>query len=208
MYKHVDFLLTGVSPTMLHNGRLANPFDPMAKELKKVTSRRNKSEEDQLLIADIEWVSSFYPSEPGEVLITDNKLMLTGYGVPNWPAEQIEAMLQSAAAVHKLGKLFKAGVMCEGYSPIQFGEKKGIADLFHDPKYIDCRGVGVNGKTVMRTRPIFHDWKLKVRVMYLEELLDEGKIETVMDTAGLRIGLSDHRPKYGRFTAEKLNGKG
>lgn len=192
---------------MIHSAKLNDPFDPLTKQVKEVAGRRQKSDQDLRLLSDLEWVAGFYPSEPGEVEVKDNEMTFTGFGVPNWPGDVLEAMLCTAAAVHKLRPKFKAGVLVEGFSPLAFGEKKNIEQLFGDPKYRDYRRVVVNGKGVMRTRPIFQKWSLVVEVQYLEELLNEGQISMVMETAGQRIGLSNFRPKYGRFTVEKLKSR-
>lgn len=202
MYKHIEFTLKGVSPTMIHSGRLANPLDPITKEMKKVSSKRAKTEDDLQLLADLEWLGCFYASEPGIFEVKNNRLSLTGFGRPNWPGENVERMLMEAARKQKLGKSFAAGVMCEGQFFLDFGEngKGSIEKIFGDPKYRDTRGVKVQQSTVMRTRPIFQQWTLPIRVSYLPNIVDAHQIEQAIETAGVMIGLSDYRPKYGRFT--------
>lgn len=202
VYKEITFNLKGVSPAIIHSGRMANPLDPLTKLMKQTTGKRKKSDEDIALMADIEWLGAFYPSEPGEVEVKDNKLSLVGFGVPGWPGENIEAMLVAAAKMQRLGKQFKAGILCDGFFPLKFGEDKNIEQIFSDPKYRDTRRVRVQTATIMRTRPIFQKWSLRVTVSYLEELLNEQQIQDAMQTAGVYIGLSDYRPKYGRFTIE------
>lgn len=206
MYKAIRVRLHSVSPTIIHSGRTANPLDPMSQLLKTVTSKRLKTDEDQLLIGDIEWVASFYPSEPGEMEIKSNKLSFTGFGVPNWPGNNVESMLVKASKAIKLGDKFKAGIMCEGIFPIDFGQngRGRIEDLFHDPEYADVRRVKVKTSTVMRTRPIFHEWKLDVTVKYLPNMVNESQVLDSLEYAGTYVGLSDNRPKYGRFTVETL----
>lgn len=208
MYKSVSYELTGVAPTLQHSGRLNDPFQPITKMLKEVNSVRQKTEKHIMLIADLEWLGSFYPSEPGEAIIQDEKLVFSGFGVPNWPADCIEGMLKKAAAQHKLREKFRAGVLVQGRSTINFGEKKTIEQLFRDPEYRDYRAVKLKGTIgIMRCRPIFKNWKLTVNIEYLEELLNANQITTVLETAGLRIGLSDYRPETGRFTAQELKSK-
>lgn len=209
MYNKRRYELTSLAPTLLHNGRLNDPFQPISAMLKEVNSRRQKTEKVIKLVADLEWLGSFYPSEPGEAEIHDDVLSFTGFGVPNWPQEALEGMLKEAAAQHKLKQKFRAGVLIQNRSIIDFGEKKTIEQIFRDPAYRDYRAVKLKGKTIgiMRCRPIFHNWKLQVEVQYMEELLNAQQITTVIETAGQRIGLSDYRPETGRFTVQELKTK-
>jgi hypothetical protein len=46
--------LTGTHPMLMHNGRLANPIDPWTRQLKALTSKRKKTDEDILQIAQVE----------------------------------------------------------------------------------------------------------------------------------------------------------
>ena len=202
MYKTVDFKLIGVSPTIIHSGRTANPLDPMTKLLKTVTEKRVKTDEDLILIGDIEWVASFYPSEPGDVEVKSNKLTVWGFGVPNWPGINVESMLVIAAKSKRLGAKFKAGVMCDGSFPINFGENKNIEQIFRDLRYRDTRPVKVKQSTVMRTRPIFPEWSLNVRVSYLPNMINPSQVVDCMEYAGTYVGLSDGRPRFGRFKVE------
>jgi len=60
----------------------------------------------------------------------------------------------------------------------------------------------VNKSRVMRTRPIFQDWALEFTVHYMPDVLNKEDITGFMNVAGKYIGLSDWRPKYGRFIIE------
>ncbi len=47
--------IVGVSPLMMHSERLADPTNPTTRELKKLNAKRQKTEEDYLLIKQVEW---------------------------------------------------------------------------------------------------------------------------------------------------------
>ncbi|CAO3452058.1 hypothetical protein [Azospirillum largimobile] len=46
MYQSLSFQITGVSPLLMHNGRLADPLDPLVKDIKKLSCKRPKTEAD------------------------------------------------------------------------------------------------------------------------------------------------------------------
>ena len=67
-----------------------------------------------------------------------------------------------------------------------------------------CVPVGLNGKRVMRTRPIFRAWSVVAEVEYEDTILNLEQVNRWVQTAGVQVGLCDWRPRYGRFTVEKI----
>ena len=47
----------GISPLIMHSCKCVNPLHPIAKELKKYTSKKTKTDEDLTKISDLEWES-------------------------------------------------------------------------------------------------------------------------------------------------------
>jgi len=71
---------------------------------------------------------------------------------------------------------------------------------------IDSRAVVVPSTKgrIIRHRPIFNEWGVEAVISYDEELITETQLRTIVDDAGVRVGLLDFRPAckgpYGRFT--------
>jgi hypothetical protein len=57
------YKLTGIRPLIMHNGRMADPLDPMAKKLKKLSGERKKTDATHEKMAEIEWEASLYWSD-------------------------------------------------------------------------------------------------------------------------------------------------
>jgi hypothetical protein len=57
---------------------------------------------------------------------------------------------------------------------------------------------------VMRTRPIFPEWRIDFVIDFEEAQLNPAELQDILKTSGLRIGLCDWRPTYGRFTLDKF----
>lgn len=200
MYKHKTYTIKGVVPMFFHSGRTSNPLDPFAKEIKRFTEKKKKTEEDHRAVANLEWLASFYHSEPGEFSIDyRGTLNFKGYGVPVWPGEVLERMLVTAAQKSRLGTTFKSAVMVDGDFPLLYDGPKTIEGLFGDARFRDTRSAKVKMNTVMRTRPMFRDWGLTFTVSFLPELVTEDQIDRAVEIAGVQVGLSDYRPKFGRF---------
>src|ERR671914_89551 len=73
MFEKYACQITGVAPLILYNGHLADPLNYYAKEMKKISGKRHKTEADLEELAPLEWHGSLYVSEgqvviPGEVI--------------------------------------------------------------------------------------------------------------------------------------------
>lgn len=177
----------GVSPLILHSCATVNPLHPLAKEMKKYTSKRKKTDEDYTTISDIEWEAGLYWKD--------------GVG-PYVPAENIEATLRAGARSRKLGKDFEKYVsVLNLYNPIDYGEELTLDQLRADYQYRDCRVMNVQRAKILRTRPRFDTWSVTFNLAYDENMIDLETIAQVMDYCGQYIGLCDSRPKYGKFAA-------
>jgi len=180
--------LRGTSPTIIHSGQMANPMNKFAKALKVITGKRKKADEDFEAMAKIEFMGSLY---------------LCADGSPGWPGENIEAMLCEAARKSKEGKIAKMAIFVDGVCPLIYAGPKTADGLWEKEEFRIVAAVKVGMSRVMRTRPIFRQWELVVPIQYDEKLIDEANVLTWVNVAGAQIGLSDWRPRYGRFSVSE-----
>lgn len=185
-FQDLDFHIVGVSPTVQHNGQLADPLNKFTKALKQVTSKRKKTDDDYEEMARLEFLGGLYVDENG---------------APCWPGECIESMFKSAARLSKCGKDIERGLWIDGNWPLIYKGPKDADSLAADEKFRFTCGVKNpgSGSRVMRTRPIFRDWSLKFSLRFDVECLSPDRVREFAVTAGKYVGLSDFRPRYGRF---------
>jgi hypothetical protein len=185
MYQKLTVQIAGVSPLLMHNGQTADPLNHFSKEIKKFTSKRNKTEADYAEIARIEWYASLY--------IQDGKVVL--------PSHVLEATLLNGAKKIKMGTQVKAGLFIDEHSPLHFnGDDLSIDEMWEQGNHRLSMGVGMGmSGTVQRTRSIFKNWKTEFTITYDDELLDKDRILEMIKKAGEIVGICDWRPKYGRF---------
>jgi len=177
----------GITPLIMHSNQGVNPLHPLSKEMKKYTSKRNKTDEDFETIADIEWELGLYWKEPIGLYI---------------PAENVEATLRNGAKSIKKGSAVQKFVSVEPlYIPMHYGENLTKEQLKADLKYRDVRVMKVNNSAVLRTRPRFDTWSITFILNFEEKQIDVETIQQAMDFAGKYVGLCDSRPKYGQFVA-------
>lgn len=184
MYETIGFNVRGIAPLLMHNGQLADPLNKWSKALKGVSGKRKKTDADYAELARIEWHGGLYVDEEQRIVI---------------PGENIEAMLISAGKKNRKGEAFKAGLLSDGMWRLSHDGPKDIESLWMDDRFRDTRKVGVNGSSIMRTRPIFRKWSLAFEVQYLPDILNKAEVVEAVQIAGRIIGLCDYTPKFGRF---------
>lgn len=190
-YEPITFKLTSTQALMLHNGMLADPLYKWTKLIKEISGKRKKTEKDHADLAKLEWFGSLY-------IGADEKTVVV-------PGEMIEAMVIEASKKQRLGKEFKAAIMCDGAWPLEFSGPKDLEKLYADGRFVDRRAVKVQMSRVIRTRPVFPEWSLKIVVHYLASMVNKSAVVEAIQHAGKFVGLAEMRPRYGRFDVEVLS---
>lgn len=175
---------------ILHNGQTANPLNRYAKQLKAVSGKRGKTEEDIMAMARIEFEAGWYLNSQMEYTL---------------PAHNIEATMLEGAKKNKNGRLIQGGAFVVDDPLLKFkGANKTLDQLWDGGEHALMVSVAVQRNKVMRTRPMITDWTADIVVQYDQGIIEPDAIMQALEVAGLERGLGDWRPKYGRFTAERL----
>ncbi len=180
--------ITGTTPMLMHNSRLADPLDPVTKALKRVSGKRVKTDEDHQEMARIEHMGSLY---------MDDQLG------PYIPGENIARCLVEAGRVTKSGKKIEQGVVIDtDRNPLVYRGPRDVEGLWEDENFRYRASVKVSQQRVMRTRPRFDTgWETYADGIYDPTIINLVDLADIAVTAGARIGLGDWRPRFGRFTA-------
>lgn len=193
-----EYTITGLSPLLMHSGQGIDPLNQYAKEMRRLSKKKSKTDEDQSSFSRIEWFMSIYHNgspdklQDGEVTVSkDAQLVL--------PANSIEAMLISGAKKLKQGNAAKAGLIVEDDATFTHSGPKNIMEMFATGKFTHRVPVRVGTARVMRTRPIFRVWSAIIPVTFDQNVIDEPEIFEILKVAGQQVGIGDWRPRFGRF---------
>lgn len=187
--QQVKFKLTGECPLLQHNVRLANPLDPLVKEIGAIAKKRSKTDSDHELLAQLEFKAGMYFDDQDG---------------PYVPGQWIDRVLENSGKREKLGSTMKAySRVLEDRCPIQYDGPRTLDGLWKRGFYWTT-AVGIQQRKTMRTRPRFDKWGLECTIVYDEAALDRAQIVRTMERAGIAIGIGDYRPRYGRFICEVL----
>lgn len=83
MLEELKIKIVGISPLLMHNGQTSDPLNRFSKQLKAVSSKRKKSDEDYEEMARIEWHA------------------VAGYGIARQDAERHDWDRQGAIGPHR-----------------------------------------------------------------------------------------------------------
>lgn len=188
---NISITITGVSDLLMHNGRLANPFDPHTRALAELTGiKGKKSEEYHIKVVAAEARGGFWETEDGLA------------GIPTaafWRA------IRDGAAMEKRGKLVAAALIFDDTTvPLLVdGQPVRCEDYLKRDGAIDYRMVRVGAAKIGRSRPKFSaGWQSTHQFQLDDELLNKTDIERFAKAAGRLRGIGDYRPMYGRFEAK------
>lgn len=185
MIEKIAVKIEGKTPMLMHNGMMADPLNAAAQELKKVSGKRNKTDQDHHDMARLEWYASLYTNEDGRIV---------------FPGVNIDKAIIQAARKSRKGKQYESGVMVDGDPELDFPDKnKDLEYIYNSGLYVDRRMVAVQKAKVARTRPKFSEWGLAFTIVFDNELVNGSDLCDILDLAGQLIGLGDYRPRFGKF---------
>jgi len=186
---YINVTLTGKSPLVMHNVRLADPDDEHVRAIKEITSKGvNQTDADRIELATLEWAGGLYEKD-GKVVV---------------PSRNILRCLREAAAITRQGKdVTRALVLTSVEVPLEFPDSKlSIKALSAKKSYYLREPVQVMRARIIRVRPIFHTWQISDVFDLQEEIMDIRDVQLIIKKAGKSVGLGDARILgYGRFEA-------
>lgn len=180
--------LTGTSPLLMHNISLADPDNPVVREIQTYTSKRKKTEDDRRAIERLEWFGGLYV-EGGRIVM---------------PTGNIRKCFIQAGKISKQGtQVTRALQFADMVVPLVYDGPEDPKELFKLPEFHDRAAVGISGKRTMRVRPKFPRWALVAEAMLLESVMDLDDLRRVAELAGKAEGLGDNRVNgFGRFAVK------
>ena len=182
--------LVGTSPLLMHNPRMVDPDFELVREIKVITGKRKKTDDDLRMIEKLEWFGGMYESNG------------TGPRRAVQPTSKVRKCLINTGKISKQGKMIERAVSFgELYVPLIYDGPEDLDKLYADKRFHSRLSVGVGNKRVMCVRPQFFPWKLTVNGLFVEDAgLNFDELERIVELSGVVEGIGDGRAiGYGRF---------
>ncbi len=183
MYKKFKAVIH-LADLIQHNSQLANPLNQIARAMKEISGKRNKTEADHAKLAELEFRGSLYLNAQGEVVL---------------PGRLLEAGIHAGAKKHKQGPSALAAVFVDNDPVIEYdGGPLSVDELLESDAHRLVVPVKVGQARVMRTRPIFHNVRAEVALSLDTEICDPDALRLWLESMLNRVGIGDWRPRHGR----------
>lgn len=187
-WQSLKYRLTSDCPMLMHAATTVDPLHPLAKELKRISGKKAKTDADHEAMARVEFMAGLYMNKDGPVL----------------PAANIDAMIVKAAAKLKEGTIAKTAIYTPHAASVEYDGPRTAQELYEDERFRHRARVKVGMASVMRTRPIFNEWTAIVEVQVETSTVNPSQVDTWFTIAGQQVGMGDWRPQHGRFTAVRI----
>lgn len=187
----MQFTMIGTGALIMHNAQTADPLNPFAKEIKKITDKRkNKTDADELELSRLKFAAGLYfDPEIG----------------PYLPAANVLRCLIEAGSMTREGKKVERSVIfAQDRAPLEYDGPRTNDGLWGEgqTKYVDRRLAAVNRVRIPVTRPIFPEWAVTFEITVDDQVLNPDQFADIAEKAGKFIGVGDYRRFYGRFRVE------
>lgn len=186
------FRITGISPLIMHNGQTADVLNDFSKRLKRVSSKKKKTDADHEEMSRIEFMACLYLHK----------------GEPCIPSEVLQAALLGKGGSARARKMGLEGnaLVCRGPFPLQYDGPKDPQEMLDSGKFTFRKVVKQGQTKITRTRVKFDEWRFDGEIEFDPDILDLDVLKELLEYAGHRVGIGDWRPKtggvYGRFEVE------
>lgn len=183
--KKVNIEVRGIQPLLMHSPQGVDPTHPLVRQMKAITSKGSKKKSDADL-AEQDWL------EYQLALYWNGQFVYV-------PDTAVLGTINAGAKENRRGLEVKAGVdVVESEVPLIYDGPRTPQELY-EKRFVDRRPAGVQKARVMRVRPRFNVWALRFQLVIDDNVMNPGDVKTALEIAGLRKGLLDHRPRFGRF---------
>jgi hypothetical protein len=192
--------MTGTSPLVMHNPRLSDSTYALTRAIKELTSSKDKTDEVDAQIAELEFKGGLYLNEQG----------------PYVDAQAIKQTWVCGGRLSKKGTAIERGLTMLGEIeyPLIYQGPRTDEELWQNKNFVWRTRTVVKAmgrtSTVFRTRPMFRHWELNIPIDLDTNMLNPKDFTRAVTDSGLYIGLLDaRRIGRGRFAANiTQNGKG
>jgi hypothetical protein len=183
----IEIRCEGTTPLLMCNPRMADHDYPLVRELKSISGKQKKTDDDHAQMEMLQWFGGLYEDD----------------GIVVQPTSKVRKCLIETGRISKLGKHVERSLIMTALNvPLVYEGPRDPKEIFASGNgFVSRLDVGVGKNRVMRVRPQFFPWTLVMPAVLLEDAgLNFDELERIVSLAGRATGIGDGRAiGYGRF---------
>jgi len=187
----------GIDQLLQNNPQTSDPLNKYTKEMKKITAKRKKVDDDILEMRRIEMRSKMYWDEEIGVYVPSSWVMASICS-NSWSRCKIKKSDIRAAVFVTAWKL-----------PLEYDGKKGVTDpldIVDDEKFQCIKSLKQGQVRVVKAAPVFSNWEFSCEIEYDDAIISEADMVSLIEYGSKYGGFGDFRPTYGRAIPEVKHG--
>jgi hypothetical protein len=184
---------TGIDALLQNNPQMSDPLNKFSKEMKNLSGKRKKTDDDILGMRQIELRAKIYWDEK------------TGIYVPaSWVTASIQGVSWSKAKIKKDD--IRASVFVK-QSKIKLEYKdsnlvKQPIDIVQNETFHHVASLPQGQVRVVKATPIFNDWHFTATIEFDDSIINAEELKNLIRVGAIQGGFGDFRPTFGRATVE------
>jgi hypothetical protein len=191
-YRHGVIVFEGLTPILMHRADFDRESE-VYRAYALLGQKARKTEDDSRRLRELEWQLSLYlDPEIG----------------PFIPGTNVKEMIREAATKWKKGEEIKRSLDVLAFRvPLEYDGPRDQQGLWDESYRFETMvaNSGMNAGRVVRCRPMFPDWTLRVPIAWDPEDLDQQMVELAIERSQ-KYGLGDYRRAsgggFGQFTSK------
>lgn len=193
--KQISYRVNGLDSLLQNNPQMSDPLNKFSKEMKLITGKRKKTDDDIIAMREVELRAKIYWDNTQGIYVPSTWATASIQGV-SWSKAKIKKADIRAAVFATQPKL---KLQYDGMELV----KKPI-DIVNNDVFHNVISMKQGQVRVVKATPKFTGWSFDVSLDYDDSIINERELKDLVEYGAAFGGFGDFRPTYGRATIEWL----
>jgi hypothetical protein len=183
----------GIDSILQNNPQMSDPLNKYSKEMKQITGKRKKTDDDIAAMRDLEVRAKIYFDDTAGIYVPSS-----------WVQASIAGVSWSRAKIKK-GDIRACVFVTEQKLKLNYhgmdNVKKPI-DIVGNEQFHLVQSLKQGQVRVVKATPIFNNWSFSCEIEFDDSIINESELKQLIEYGAKFGGFGDFRPTYGRASVE------
>ena len=191
--KTITAIYTGIDTLLQNNPQMSDPLNRYSKEMKQISGKRKKTDDDIVAMREIELRAKMYWDEEIGVYVPSSWVTASIQGV-SWSRAKIKkADIRAAVFVTEP----KLQLTYDGMETV-----KAPLDIVKNDRFHRVMSLKQGQVRVVKAAPQFAKWSFAAEIEFDPEIINEAELKSLIEYGAAYGGFGDFRPTFGRANVE------